>query len=290
MKMNVIVAQFKRELWENRASFLWSQLIFGFLFYLSIVFFISTKFDFRDGGMVSIGGADPFSMEMIVSIYLAISWALQVIVFAVVILVYTHSTLFSDRKTREILFWHSMPVSETASVLTKLAMICILVPLAIFVVNLVGGFLFVVFLGVVNPVLDDIWSALFGLNVSVRLLGNSFEVVLLMLPAITWFLFCSAYARRSPVTISLSVPLGLSILDVIAEKYFGFTLLFNDVLKAYIQLGRASFKKMMTGSDTSVASIDLISSVGLQAASFALLFSALMIGAAIWLRNNRYEI
>lgn len=290
MKLNKVIAQFKRELWENRAGFLWAPLVSGCLLFGAVVWFISTKFAFHEEGMVSIGPLDPISMQMIVNIYLAISWALQIIVFAVVILVYTHSTLFSDRKTREILFWHSMPVSETASVLTKIAMICIVMPLIIFVVNLVGGFLFVVFLGFVNPVVAEIWSALFGLSASVRLLGNSFEVVLLMLPIITWFLFCSAYARRSPVTISLSVPLGLSILDTIAGKYFGFTLLLNDVLKAYIQRARVSFKKMMTESDSSVASLNLMSSVDFQATSLALLFSALMIGTAIWLRNNRYEI
>ena len=159
-----------------------------------------------------------------------------------------------------------------------------------FVGSLAGGFLFVLFLSLLNPVFNEYVAALKELYVSVELLISCFVVIMLVLPIIAWGVFCSAFARRSPVTISLSVPLGLWVVDTIAQRYLGINLFFKDALGSYAQITGSTFKKMVGDSKTSIADVDLFSSADIPVVSVALLFSIVMIGAAIWLRNNRYEI
>lgn len=290
MKINNIVVQFKRELWENRMGFLWAPLVFSCLLFVVAVWSVIEKVTTYGEPGAPLSAGDPGAMQLMTLVYQMVSCAIYLMSFAVVVTVYAHSTLFADRKSREILFWRSMPVSETTNVLTKLAMICIVVPVIMFIGNILGGFIFVLFLMLLNPAFSEFVEALKALNVSVDLLGSCFIVVLLMLPLIAWSLFCSAFARRSPVTISLSVPLGLWIADFIAQKYLAINLFFKDALKAYTQLTATSFKKIVGDSGKSIADVDLMSSIDLQMTSLALLFSVVMICAAIWLRNNRYEI
>ena len=290
MNAKKIVAQFKRELWENRIGFLWAPLVFSGLLFLVAMWSIGKNITIHANSNVPLNPDDPGAMAVMTMMYQVASSAIYLVSFAVVILVYAHSTLFSDRKSREILFWRSMPVSETTNVLTKLAMICLVVPLIIFVGALVGGFLFALCLFIVNPEMSGFMRALKELSVSVELLRSCFVVVVLMLPIITWSLFFSAFARRSPVTISISIPLVLWVVDSLAQKYLGIGLLFKDALDAYARLTASTFKKMMSHSSQSLAEVDLFSSADVPVVSVLLLFSVVMIGFAIWLRNHRYEI
>lgn len=290
MKINNIVAQFKRELWENRVGFLWAPLVFSGLLIVVAMWVVVERVTFHDENNMQVVAGDPGAMAFMTLIYQVASCAVYLVSFAIVVAVYAHSTLFADRKSREILFWRSMPVSETMNVLVKLAMICFVVPVIIFLGSLVGGFIFSLFLALLNPSSSEFMLALKELYVSVELLASCFIVVMLMLPIITWSFFCSSFARRSPVTISLSIPLGLWLVDSIAQRYLEINLLFKDALRAYAQLTSTTAKKLMADSKTSLTEIDLMSGLDPATTSLALLFSVVMICAAIWLRNNRYEI
>lgn len=290
MKITTIVAQFKRELWENKVGFLWAPVVFCCLLFAASIWVVTEKTLTFSDLKTSVDPDDQGMMALMALAYQVVSCVTYMMSFAIVIAVYAHSTLFADRKSREILFWRSMPVGESLNVFSKLAMICIMAPLIIFILNLLGTILFILFLTVLNPEFSQFAEAVKTLSASVELLGSSFIVVLLILPLVSWGLFCSAYARRSPVTISISVPLVFWIVDALAQRYLGLNLFFKDALTAYTQLTRTSFKKMIGDSGRSLADIDLLSSIDLQVTSLALLFSVLMIGAAIWLRNNRYEI
>lgn len=290
MNAKKMLAQLKRELWENRIGFIWAPLVLSGLLFVVAMWVVLENITIHGENNIPVSASSPGAMVLMTLIYQVASSAVYLISFAIVIAVYAHSSLFVDRKSREILFWRSMPVSETVNVLTKLAMILILMPFIVFLGALIGGLLFALFLVVLNPALHEFGAALRELYVSVELLMSSFIVIMLLLPLIAWSLFCSAFARRSPVTISLAVPLGLWIVDSIAQRYLEINLLFKDALRAYAQLTSATAKKMMADSQTSLFDIDLLSRADIPVVSVALLFSAVMIGVTIWLRNNRYEI
>ncbi|PUA27323.1 MAG: hypothetical protein B0W54_12070 [Cellvibrio sp. 79] len=287
MAINKIVAQFKRELWENRISFLWAPVIFAILLFGASCWLMLNH---DIAANIELARQGENAVPLLSSIYQVVSCALFLLVFAVVIAVYAHGTLFSDRKSREILFWRSMPVSEATNVLVKLAMVCVVVPLIIFVVTLAGAILFALLLGAMNSDFEKLWDALKALSLSVDLLGRCFIVALLVSPIIVWNLFCSALARRSPVIISVAVPLAVWVVDASAQKYLAINLFFKDALAAYLHLIKATIKRINVDSGTSVADMDLFTNVDPRVTSVALLISVLLIIATIWLRNNRYEI
>jgi ABC-2 type transport system permease protein len=61
----------------------------------------------------------------------------QFLVLGVVSWMYAGDCLYTERKDRSILFWKSMPVSDTLTVLSKLLLVVVLVPLGVYVVSLV---------------------------------------------------------------------------------------------------------------------------------------------------------
>ena len=171
MIANKIVAQFKRELWENKVSFVWAPLVFIILLLGASCWVVSNQnFIITSVESISEAGGDasqekkyfPINlaadgkMSFLTSNYQAFSCRLYILAFMVVIAVYAHSTLFSDRKSREILFWRSMPVSETTNVLVKLAMVCVVVPIIIFISTLGWALLFLLILGLMNPDVGNI--------------------------------------------------------------------------------------------------------------------------------------
>ena len=304
MTINKVMAQFKRELWENRVGFLWAPLVFSILLFVVAVWFTfnmhGVATDALRSGDEAVSAAQPAIAKVALTApdamasfthgYQLFSSRLLMPIFMMVIFLYCHAALFSDRKSREVLFWRSMPVSETLNVLVKLAMVCLVVPMIVFIVSLTGAALFLMFLGVLNPDISSFWEALKALSVSFKLLGSSYVVMLLMLPLICWSLFASALARKSPAFISVVIPFGLWFLDFLLQRYLAINLFIRDGLEAYWHLALTTIIRIKGDSGTSIADVDLITSVDLKVTSVALLISVLLILATIWLRNNRYEI
>jgi ABC-2 type transport system permease protein len=212
--------------------------------------------------------------------------------FAVAIATYVHSTLFADRKSREILFWRSMPVSETLNVMAKLLMVCLVVPLLILLCNLLSFALFMITALFMGQDFSQWWPALKMGLLSFKIVGSTFVVMLLILPFICWGLFASAFAKRSPVTISIAIPAGLWLADVFLQKYADISLGVKALLGGYWQVASTSFGKLWgaKGEGAGILDINLAAGVDLKISSIAIIISVLLVAATIWLRNNRYEI
>jgi ABC-2 type transport system permease protein len=310
--LTTIVVQMKREFWEQRVSFLWVPLIFILLVEaLSIGVMVNphnihvpenmpltldmltvesySSFD-PAAGKAYLDFNTPDALALIACMHQAVAWGIFALMFAAVIAIYVHSTLFDDRKSREILFWRSMPVSENLNVVAKLLMVCVVVPLLILVCNLLSFGLFLITALLMGQDFSQWWPALQMGALSFKILGISFVVMLLILPFICWGLFSSAFAMRSPVAISIALPLGVWITDVSAQKYLDINVGFKDVLQSYWQFASASFSKLWGSEGYRILDINLASAVDLKISSIAIIISVLLVATTIWLRNNRYEI
>jgi len=310
--LTTIVVQMKREFWEHRVSFLWAPLIFILLVEaLSIGVMVNphnihfpenmpltldtltvesySSFD-PAAGKAHLDFNTPDALALIACLHQAVAWGIFALMFAAAIAIYVHSTLFADRKSREILFWRSMPVSENLNVVAKLLMVCVVVPLLILVCNLLSFGLFLITALLMGQDFSQWWPALQMGALSFKILGISFVVMLLILPFICWGLFSSAFAMRSPVAISIALPLGVWITDMSAQKYLDINVGFNDVLQSYWQFASASFRKLWGSEGYRILDINLASAVDLKISSIAIIISVFLVAATIWLRNNRYEI
>jgi hypothetical protein len=169
-------------------------------------------------------------------------------------------------------------------------MVCLVVPLLILLCNLLSFTLFMITALFMGQDFSQWWPALKMGVLSFKILGSSFVVVLLILPFICWGLFASAFAKRSPVTISIAIPAGIWLADVLLQKYLEISVGVKALLDGYWQFASTSYSKLWGSQGYRLLDINLASAVDLKISSIAIIISVLLVTATIWLRNNRYEI
>ncbi|HVK50126.1 MAG TPA: ABC transporter permease [Pseudoxanthomonas sp.] len=209
----------KREFWENRGGFFWAPAITGAIFLVMTIVGIGIAtvlhFDadrpaanFEAGNLQEQAQAMGYAGD--VSLLIGIGLALTVLSF--VVFFYSLGSLYDDRRDRSVLFWKSMPVSDTHTVLSKVAWALLLAPaVAIAVGTLIGVSLWAI---------TSIAAAINGLPSSWAIVTHSHPLRMLVniiaiipvyafwaLPAVGWLMFCSAWARRLPFLWAVLVPL-----------------------------------------------------------------------------------
>ena len=161
----------------------------------------------------------------------------QLLVAFVVVFFYLLDCLFTERRDRSILFWKSLPVSDAKTVLSKLFVALVAVPLWSWALSLVVG---LVVFGVVAAQVSGTPAAGLGtwhggtwLTVQASLLGKLAIGVLWYLPVAGWLLLVSVLAKRAPflwatlpfLVLSLAerIALGSNVVGaIVAQRLFGF--------------------------------------------------------------------
>lgn len=141
----------------------------------------------------------------------------QMLVMMVVLFSYLLDTLYAERKDRSILFWKSLPVSDSMTVASKATMALVVVPLIVYLLSMVVslvifGVLSVKFSGtMLEPLVrwhTGEWLALQGV-----LLVNMLVAALWYAPIAAALLVVSAAARRGAILWAVLPPLGLTLLE-----------------------------------------------------------------------------
>lgn len=189
------------------------------------------------------------------------------------LLIYAHSCFYADRQRKEILFWHSLPVSETQNLISKLLVICVAMPAIYALMLLPYG------LGNMLCLLEGEAMLIVVLRVT-QLTIASILFSVIFLPVISWILFCSAAARRSPIFLSTIMPfaLGLILSLALGKNYITW------VVRRYFS---AMSDKVKLGPEILRQQVEFLASSEFL---IGLLVSAVLLAACVWLRNNRYEI
>ena len=144
----------KREFWEHKGGLLWAPVVASGLFLLFTLLggglgqMAFNRTIAEKGGMVTVDGqkmrlqdvnwdtvlADASAKDMqqmgdVINgaLMMPAFWALTVLGF--VVFFYLLGALFDERRDRSVLFWKSLPVSDTQTVLSKLATALVVAPL-----------------------------------------------------------------------------------------------------------------------------------------------------------------
>ena len=127
----------------------------------------------------------------------------QMLVGSVVVFFYLLDCLFTERRDRSILFWKSLPVSDAKTVMSKLFVALVAMPLWIWALSLVVG---LVVFGVLAVKVSGTPAAALGtwhgedwLALQATLLGEILVAVLWYLPMVGWLLLVSSLAKRAPL-------------------------------------------------------------------------------------------
>lgn len=216
----------RREFWENRGGFFWApviagaiSLVFGLL--ASITGVIAMRKAIDNGHSPwdhmefnNATGAD--SINHVVGFMGDINFAsgigLAFLVMVFVVFFYALGSLYDERKDRSVLFWKSLPVSDTQTVLSKAVWALVLAPALSAVIGLAIGFLMWI-ISTVSMMIGGIPGASAGFTEAhpFRILANVLMALpiytLWALPTIGWLMLCSAWARSKPFVWAVLLPI-----------------------------------------------------------------------------------
>jgi ABC-2 type transport system permease protein len=311
--MKRLLALVHREYWENKGAFRTTPLVIGgiHIVFLLMSIFTTAHFDnelytFREAVRLLAEQPVEFRSTHIHEVMLGSSLFFTV-VLAFVVFFYLLGALYDDRKDRSILFWKSLPASDTQTIASKLLAAMVLAPLifwAVFVatqivmaiiasamVLSVGENPWTLFLSIVNPL-----RAWFILLVSYLAASVWF------LPIYGWLLLVSAFAPRIPLLFAVLPPVVFSILQIWIDFLRTFTLdssLFGvigqwvanspAILTAQVHDGRGTLALGAPLTDdfdhavTLVNIFDRLFSVQMLA---GLAVAAVFLAGALWLRRR----
>jgi ABC-2 type transport system permease protein len=221
--MNRMLTLVRREFWEHRGLF-WAPLITAGLLVLA------TFLGGSRGGAVRIavdGKTQDFiaamsgpAQEKFFGVFLGALIVPQLVVALVVVFFYLLDALYSERRDRSILFWKSMPVSDTETVASKALVALLLVPLWVWLLSLAVGVLGfgALALKVSGTPFASLatWHMGSWLAVQGTLLLNTLVAALWYAPVAAALLVLSAFARRAVFMWAVLPPLVLIFLEKVA--------------------------------------------------------------------------
>ena len=220
MNPHAFLTLLKRESWEHR-SLVWLPLLTAALIVLTALVSTQVAGSVRislDGGERDFFAAlslDPQAQAQLFGVWMGSLAAPIMLVAAVVLLFYLLDALYAERKDRSILFWKSLPVSDAATVLSKLVTALIAVPLWVWALSLVTGLLTfaMVALKVAGTPMAALGNFHFAawLVLQLTLLQNLFIAALWYAPLAAWLLLVSVWAKRAPFLWAV-LPPGLLVL------------------------------------------------------------------------------
>ena len=227
--MNALKAVIRRELQEHKWGFVYLPWIVGAFMSLVVVmvylgltevntenFKFSTDV-FADSEVVQSMKEATFEQRRA-----AIKAGLLVLGFPLVIalgfaiLAYSLSTFFDERKDKSIIFWRSLPVSDSFTVFSKLIVALVVAPLLV-IPALLFLHLVSVTAGSIYFAVSDIvpftwaWQAYPWLD-WIRVIFSLWLQGLWSLPIITWIMLAGAYSRK-PVVAAILPPVVVVLVE-----------------------------------------------------------------------------
>jgi ABC-2 type transport system permease protein len=212
----------KREFWENRGGFLWAPVVTGVVFLVLNVMAIVAAEVMRARNGIEIGGnnfrvlieragdGDLAQVGAALDMTMLSSMGLLTIVLAFVVFFYCLGALYDDRRDRSVLFWKSLPLSNTSTVLSKVVSAMVVAPAIAVVVGIAVGLMqLVIFSLVLSFHGINMWELLtlaHPVRAVISLLGSIPVYALWAAPAVGWLLLCSAWARSKPFLWAVAVP------------------------------------------------------------------------------------
>ncbi|HRW29677.1 MAG TPA: hypothetical protein P5227_06755 [Emcibacteraceae bacterium] len=234
-----IKALFLKEFWDNkRALFVTPMVVTGLFIFFGLVAMINGHGMIIDGMSMSdhIARDPEFASRSteIVTGMIMVSPMILMITVAFSMVFTALSVLFDERKDRTILFWKSMPVSDTQEVLVKLSTVIVVSPLIAIGFALIIQFAAMLMLATMVALNTDYsaWDLVFSnINYMAVLASDiipTFVIILWTLPIFTWFMLVSSFSRRSPFLLAFIIP----ILIIIIENLFFSSHILESALKS----------------------------------------------------------
>lgn len=237
--MNRLMTLVKREYWENKGAFRTTPLVISGIFFAGILMFLITFSHFdnefqslkellrfiaqQDAGL---RGRAAYESTIEMSVFFSM-------VLAFVVFFYLLGSLYDDRKDRSILFWKSLPASDTLTLVSKLLSAMVIAPLIFWVVYVLTHIVITLLMSIAVMALgENPWTLFISLYNPFQawsmVLASYMAQSIWALPLYGWLLLVSAFAPRIPLLFAILPPVILGVLQLWFDFLKTFTL--NDNL------------------------------------------------------------
>ena len=314
--MNRLLALMKREFWENKGAFRTTPLVIGGIFLAAMVMFLVT-FNHFDNEFQSLRELLRFVAQQDASLRDRILYAANLEISAIfasvlafVVFFYLLGSLYDDRKDRSILFWKSLPASDTLTVASKLLSAMVVAPFIFWVIYVITHIMIMALFAVVVMVLgENPWTLFLSLGSPFKawslVLLSYFAQSIWALPLYGWLMLVSAFAPRIPLLFAILPPVVLGVLELWIDFLKTFTL--NDNLfglfghwfanspiimsadKNEDNIGAALGIPITSDFDHQVTVANIFDRLFSTDMLIGLAIAAVFLGAALWLRRRATE-
>ena len=303
--MNTFAWLIRRELWEHRSFFIVPAALAALLLLIyawaTFAHSVSIGVDYSDMSLAEAIDAHPAEMRFVFgAVPLIVPTVLLNVALLLTWFFYLCYTLYSDRKDRSVLFWKSLPVSDAATVLSKLAVAMLALP-AIILVAILSTTVIMTLINMLAVALsgNDPWELVITqvplFSGAVVLAYGLLVQSLWYAPVFGWLLLVSAWAPRVPALWAVLPWLALGIIEGILFKSERILMFIGQRLQPVVP---AAFRDshMHEGHD-GIASghwrevlqsiIDPASFLAEPGLYLGLVLAAVFVAAAIWSRRYR---
>jgi len=311
--MNRLFALVRREYWENKGAFRTTPIVIGCIYiaFLLMSIFTTAHFDnemytFREAIRLLASQTPEFRAAHGNDLILGSSVFFS-LVLAFVVFFYLLGALYDDRKDRSILFWKSLPASDTLTIASKLLSAMVLAPLIFWAVFILTQIVMAVIASLmVMSVGENPWTLLLSVVNPLKawgmLLVSYLATSIWFLPLYAWLLLVSSFAPRIPLLFAVLPPVVFAILQIWIAFLKTFT--FNDSLfgligewvansPAIISVGADGGKGVLSlgipltsDFDHSVSLANILDRLFSTQMLAGLVVSAVFLALALWLRHR----
>jgi len=314
--VNRLNALLRREFWENKGSFRTTPIVIGgiYIAFLLMSIFTTTHIDselytFREAIRVMADQSEELRRLVIYQVMLGSS-VFFTVVMSFVILFYLLGSLYDDRKDRSILFWKSLPASDTLTVASKLLAAMFVIP-AFFLLTLMVTQVIMAIIGslMVLSVDGNPWTLFLGLSNPFKAWGmiaaSWAAQSIWALPLYGWLMLVSAFAPRVPLLFATLPPLIFAVLQTWIEFLRTFTLknnivgvigewLFNSPAILTVEVGDGQGEialgvPLTEEFDHAVNLTNILDRLFSVQMLSGLVVAAFFLAAALWLRHRATE-
>jgi ABC-2 type transport system permease protein len=244
--MNTMKWLLRREFWEHKGGFVWAPLIAAAIMVVLVGglvgYGVASGKMHGDSISVQVNGEEVHNTSIAKVItpekradmaslaannYIA-TGAPIFFVLPIVGLFYCLGALYDDRRDRSILFWKSLPISDTDTVLSKLATVLVVAPLITIGVATAAALAILFFAGIATSShgVNLFGAVLTNVNfylAPLYLVGMLPVYILWALPTAGWLLLVSSWAKSKVFLWAIGVPLFAAVLLKWLDYLLGMT-------------------------------------------------------------------
>ena len=216
--MNKFITLVRREFWENRGALMITPIVIGGVYIIFSLMGIGIQMRFDNSNYTlreAIRALAELDSDFLSFVYYQIQLGplsgLFTTALAIVVIFYLLGSLYDDRKNKSILFWKSMPASDSLTMASKLTTAILVAPLLFWIA--------MVLTHVVLMLIGSVMIWLVGMSAWDIFLSNLqvikvWGMVLLMylaqaiwaLPLYGWLMLVSSFAPRIPILFAILPP------------------------------------------------------------------------------------